>query len=102
MSALSRKTFRVELGDGTTFDVRSLNADQLAYEDTRLRRKWPMITEGGVQRWHTFLAWSAARRTGDYPGTYEEFTVAAVDVESLDEDPAGEAVDPTPPAPPGS
>lgn len=104
MSALSRKTFRVELDDGTVFEVTSRNSDQLAYEDTRLRRKWPMITEGGIQRWHTFLAWSAARRESLYTDSYEKFTDAAVDVESLDDDDdgAGAAVDPTPPAPPGS
>jgi hypothetical protein len=102
LSALSRKSFRVELADGTVFDVQSVNADQLAYEDTRMRRKWPMITEGGIQRWHTFLAWSAARRAGVYTDPYEKFTDDAVDVESTDDDDAGEPVDPTPPAPPGS
>ena len=85
------------------FDVQSVNADQLAYEDTRLRRKWPMITEGGIQRWHTFLAWSAARRGNLYAEGYERFCEAAVDVESTDDDETnGEPVDPTPPAPPGS
>jgi hypothetical protein len=102
MSALSRKTFRVVLEDGTTFDVESVNRDQLAYEDTRAVRKWPLITEGGIQRWHTFLAWSAARRAGVYTDKYEQFIDAAVDVESLDDDTAGEPVDPTQPAPPGS
>lgn len=103
MSALSRKNFRVELDDGTVFDVQSVNADQLAYEDTRMRRKWPMITEGGIQRWHTFLAWSAARRAALYTEPFERFTEDAVDVESTDEDETGgEPVDPTPPAPRGS
>jgi hypothetical protein len=102
MSALSRKNFRVVLEDGTAFDVQSVNADQLSYEDTRLRRKWPMITEGGIQRWHTFLAWSAARRSGLYTEPYERFVEAAVDVESTDDDDAGEPVDPTQPVPRGS
>jgi hypothetical protein len=103
MSALSRKNFRVELADGTVFDVQSVNADQLSYEDTRPRRKWPMITEGGIQRWHTFLAWSAARRAGSYTEPFEKFADDAVDVECTDEDEvAGEPVDPTLPAPRGS
>jgi hypothetical protein len=103
VSALSRKRFRVELDDGTVFDVQSVNADQLAYEDTRLRRKWPLITEGGIQRWHTFLAWSAARRASLYADPFERFTDAAVDVECTDDDEVnGEPVDPTPPALRGS
>lgn len=101
MSALSRKSFRVELTDGSRFDVQSVNADTIAYERTRLRRKWPMITEGGVSTWWTFLAWSAAHRTGTYPGTYEEFETDAVDVDCTDDDDTGtgEPVDPTRPGP---
>lgn len=98
MSALSRKTIKVELADGTAFEVRTVNADQLAYEDTRAIRKWPLITDGGIQRWHTFLAWKAATRQGLYAGKYEQFVEDAVDVDAAEDEP----VDPTPPGQSGS
>lgn len=97
MSTLSRKHLRAELDDGRVLDVTTIVADQLAYETTRHRRKWPMITEGGVVTWWSFLAWAAASRLGEYAGKYEEWTAALVDVEDLDPDVEGEPVDPTPP-----
>lgn len=102
MSALSRKSFAVELDDGTRLEVTSINKDQIAYERTRARHKWPMITEGGVSQWWTFLAWAAAKRTGVFTGTYEQFEDQAVDVDCTDDDDTGEPVDPTPRAVPSN
>jgi hypothetical protein len=101
VGALSRKHFRVELADGRLLDLESLNADQLKYETTRRNRKWPMITESGVGLWWTFLAWSAATRTGVYDGTWEQWSDRdCVDLDNTDDDGGdavvdGVAVDPT-------
>jgi hypothetical protein len=107
VGALSRKHFTVELADGRRFDLESLNVDQLAYETTRRNRKWPMITESGVGMWWTFLAWSAAKRTGVYDGTWEAWSTSdCVDIDNTDADADdgvdGVAVDPTNLAPSGS
>lgn len=102
MATLSRLHLRVTLPDRDPLEVTTVLADQVAYEATRARRKWPLITDGGVGTWWSFMAWQALTRTGAYHGTYEEFVAAALDVESLDDDPAGGDVDPTQPAEPAS
>lgn len=100
MPSLSRHTFRVELADGSVHEVTSSNADQIAWEETRARRKWPQVTEGAVVLWWTFLAWRAASRAGvtsvDF-STWKEKECVDVDNLTADEnDGAGEDVDPTP------
>ena len=88
MGALSRKNLRVELVDGRTVDIRTTNDDQITYEETRARRKWPQITEGGITTWWTFLAYVAARRTGVVEATtkWEEWRPMVVDITNLDDE----------------
>lgn len=94
MSALSRKHLSASLSDGRVFDLHTVVADQISYENTRHRRKWPLISEGGVVLWWAFLAWTAATRTGQYDDTWEAWQLALVDVDDLDTDDESE-VDPT-------
>lgn len=97
MSALSRKHLQATLADGRILDLHTVVADQIAYEQTRHRRKWPLISEGGVVMWWTFLAWTAATRLGDYDDTYDAWQLQLVDVDDLDTDDDDDAatVDPT-------
>ena len=58
----------VTLDDDTTFVVQALNPDLLRYDRTAAKHKWPAPTAAPFL-WLTFLAWSAARRTGAIPDT---------------------------------
>lgn len=69
----------VVMDDGATFEVQSDNRDQLAYERTRARHKWPEPSAAPFM-WLTFLAWSALRREGAYPGNLDEFEAHALGV----------------------
>jgi len=103
MGSLSRKHLRVELDDGRELDLTTTNDDQITYEETRARRKWPQITEGGITTWWTFLAYMAARRTGQVEPTtkWEDWRQMCVDITNLDDeddDEDAELGDPTRPA----
>lgn len=101
MAELVRHRYTVTLDGAEPFEVLTSLADQTVYEQTRQRRKWPLISEGGVNFWTSFTAWSAAKRTGQIDGlTYEQFADRVVSLQTDDDE--GEPVDPTPPDQPGS
>ena len=88
MGSLSRKHLRVELDDGRLVELTTSNDDQITYEETRARRKWPQITEGGITLWWTFLAYLAARRSGVVEPTtkWEDWRPMVVDITNLDDE----------------
>jgi len=62
-------------------EVQTDNRDLLAWEKTRVRHKWPKFDEAPFQ-WLTFLAWSAARRSGQLENglTYEKWEGSVLSV----------------------
>lgn len=98
MASLSRQTFRVTLNDGTSYEIMTNNADQIAYETTRARRKWPQITEGGVVTWWTFLAWRASSRANLTDASYEAWQDLVADIDNISPD-DDDSADPTLPIP---
>jgi hypothetical protein len=80
-------------------EVQTDNRDLLAWEATRVRHKWPKFDESPF-RWMTFLAWSAARRSGALENgtTYEQWEQSVLSVRdtSSDEDDLGRPTDPGP------
>lgn len=74
----------VEFDDGRTVeDVRVIFADRLSFERTAKARGWD--AEAQPQTTAGFLAWAALKRRGDYPGSYDDFLAAVVDVQLDDE-----------------
>ena len=82
-------------------EVQADNRDLVRWEKTRVKHRWPKFDEAPFQ-WLTFLAWSAATRTGEINGTtYEKWEAETLDVRDMtsmpdDDDEMGR---PTPPAP---
>src|SRR5262245_31808283 len=68
-------------------EVQTDNRDLVLWDMTRSRHKWPKFDEAPFV-WLTFLAWPAARRTGQINGetTYEVWSKDVVSVESLDDE----------------
>lgn len=96
MASLSRQQFRITMTDGVSYEVMTNNSDQIAYEQTRARRKWPQITEGGVVTWWTFIAWRASSREKLTEASYEAWSDLVADIDNITpEDDDG--ADPTPP-----
>lgn len=92
---------------GAEFTVKSNNIDMVMWDRTRARHRWPTQQEAPLL-WMTFVAWSAARRTGaiaadlsypDWEATTEYVEAVDADGNPLDEDDDGEGVDPTRPGP---
>jgi hypothetical protein len=82
-------------------EVQTDNRDLLAYERTRLRQRpvWPKFDDAPFQ-WLTFLAWSAARRSGATDVTYEAWEAVVLDASAVsDDDTTGETGTPTQPGP---
>lgn len=98
---IARHRYTVTLEGGEPFDVFTSFADQTVYEQTRQRRKWPMIAEGGVNYWVGFTAWLAAKRAGRFDGTYEAWTAQVTSFVTYDEEDE-DTVDPTSPDQPPS
>jgi hypothetical protein len=98
--ALKNPRVHIIMADGAEWDVQTLNADIIRYEDTALKHKWPTMTQS-PQRWTTFLGYRASIREGLIPQDlrWEEFFEngprVAVSVFVSDDVP----VDPTPPEP---
>lgn len=103
MALLTRRFATVELANGDLFtDVRITAADQVRYEETAQRHRWPSLTvkDGSGTMPHLdhserFVIWSALKREGKYQGTWEEFK----DRDLLDYAIDAQEVDPTRPDP---
>lgn len=83
------KRLVVTRADGTEFTVTPNLGDTLNFENTlRKNPRWGTLQEN-VLKMQPFRAWSAARRTGDYEGTWEDFSAgenAVLDVSFEDTD----------------
>lgn len=79
-------------------EIQADNRDLLAWESTAARHKWPSFDKSPF-RWLTFLAWSAARRSGDLETsvTFEQWTEQVRSVRDLSDSDNG--VGPTQPDP---
>jgi hypothetical protein len=98
---LTAPRVRVVLEDGSVIeDLQCVNYDMLTWERTRDRQKpkWPPMEEARMT-WLTFMAWTAARRTGaiGQDMTWERFEREAVDVSPVMDDDDEEAGSPTQP-----
>jgi hypothetical protein len=90
---VKRSTIDIELQDGRRFTVQTSTRDYVLYDQTAKRQKppWGPMTEN-IALWEAFTGWAAAKRTGNYSGSWEQFLDDAV---SVDTQPQGEDVDPT-------
>jgi|SRR6476660_4208233 hypothetical protein len=90
---MKRSTIDIELADGRRFTVQTSTRDYVQYDQTAKRQKppWGPMTEN-IALWEAFCGWAAAKRTGEYAGSWESFLDDAV---SVDTRPPGEDVDPT-------
>ena len=92
----------VLMADGAELTIQTANPDQILYEKTAMRHKWP---RGDAQpvTWMTFIAWAGLRREGQIPRemSWEDFSdTQALDVSAPDTDDDEEGPgDPTPPGP---
>jgi hypothetical protein len=92
MSTPNTLQIRVWLAETEPFDVETRFIDFRNYERTAFKHKWPPFSDAPMT-WMGFLAWSAAKRTGVYDGTWESFEQNVVHLENIGETP----VDPTDP-----
>jgi hypothetical protein len=76
---------RIYMDGRPPFDVTTRLADHNHWDMTRARHKWPTVQDAPVT-WLAFMAWSAARRSGDLDMTWEAFLDACEGVENLDQD----------------
>lgn len=60
---------RVTLNDGSSFDARVTNRDYLAWDMTGPKRGWDMRKQ--LFLFQNFIAWSAAKRAGQFAGTFD-------------------------------
>lgn len=70
-------------------EVQTDNRDMILWEKTRARHKWPKFDEAPMM-WLTFLAWSAARRSGaiDTGYTWERWEAETLEARTVDDDDA--------------
>lgn len=100
---INRLRLAVELEDGTEHELTVANPSHIAWDLTRVKRKWPEAGDAPMF-WQTFLAWHGLHRAGLYAGTFDTFKdedCAALQLvneagEPMTEDEEPEAVDPTP------
>jgi len=66
---------RVVMADGAEWEVQPIGPDQILWERTAVKHKWPDFQQTPVT-WQTFLAWAASRREGLIPPslTWEAFS----------------------------
>lgn len=85
----------VTMSDGTRHEnVRPTNPDRIRWDKTANKHHWP-TGDNAPFIFLTFQAWSALARSGDYSGTFEEFS----ERDCLDVDNAGaDEENPTQPA----
>ncbi|SDH16187.1 hypothetical protein SAMN04515691_2984 [Leifsonia sp. 98AMF] len=93
---MAARKLRISLPGGKTIDVQPTLEDRLNFETTlRRNRGWGDLKDNALKL-EPFLAWSAAKRTGELDLSWDEFTsgeTAALDVEAVkddDEAPAGD------------
>lgn len=67
--ALPGMGVRVVLNDGARFTVRVMNRDYLTWDMTAPAKKWDSSAQKML--FMNFLAWSAARREGLFPGPFD-------------------------------
>lgn len=95
---------RITLDGREPFVVGTRLVDHNLWDITRARHKWAPATDGPVT-WMGFLAWAAAKRTGEIDGmTWETFLNECEAVENADNDDdddgeVGATVDPIRPVP---
>lgn len=97
---LSSPRVRVVRDGHDDLEVQTDNRDMVLWDRTRIRHKWPKFDEAPFL-WLTFLAWSAARRSGAIAPelTYERWEADVIDVANVDApDDIGMGT-PTPPGP---
>ncbi len=85
---------RVYPADGEPYEVLTRLIDHNTWDTTRARHKWPTGDEAPMT-WLAFIAWAAARRTGQTSLTYEQFLADTDAVEGVDDDEGGEEAGPT-------
>lgn len=78
--------------DHTTYEVDAIVRDRVAASENRHRRNWPTMTEDPDLH-SLYIAFSAARRTGQFTGTWSDFQDQTETIEQPDED--DELPDPT-------
>ena len=100
---LQRRMATVELADGTILtDIRLIVADNVRYQETATRHRWPSMTvknEVGtvphLNHQDRFEIWAALTRLGLYQGKWEEFKDGDLIAYAIDE----QDVNPTTPEP---
>lgn len=79
-----------KLADGTEGSVAIVNRALVEFDLVRAKRKWPTIAEAPFV-FQTFTTWKALNLEGSFPGTYDQFLDACLDIEPQEV----EDVDPT-------
>lgn len=87
---MAARPLRITFADHRTVEVQPTLEDRLKFESTlRKNRGWGPLKDNALKL-EPFLAWSAARRTGQTELSWEQFTTgdtAALDVQAVsDED----------------
>lgn len=85
---------------GPEYTVQALNPDMINWEETAARHGWKANTPAVAPfKWLTFLAWSAARRTGqiDQSVGWESFCANTAQVSDVSK--AADVAHPTDPGP---
>lgn len=79
----------VELDGAEPFRVVTTNADRVRWDLHRAKAKWPSATDAPFL-FLTFLAHNAARRSGQYAGTFDTFATDCTLVKAVkrDDEPA--------------
>lgn len=90
---MKRMHITAEMADGRILKADSTSADYMRYEQTAKRHKWGSMQDNPAI-WEIFVGWCALVRTGQYGGTWEQFTAPGgaesavnVDGELFDLDP---------------
>jgi hypothetical protein len=81
--------FAYELADGTSGTVAVKNPSLIAWDETRVIRKWP--EQGDAPNlWQTFIVWHALNRQGEYKGDFKTFKEECDALDMLNSD--GESI----------
>lgn len=102
---MTESTIRVQQADvtlvgGEQLHLDIINPDMVRWDMTAPTHRWPSMKEAPML-WATFVTWAAAKRSGVYPGTFEDWRdrdalVVRIDTEPDDDSGLpGQAVDPT-------
>lgn len=97
-AGLTIPRLRVVPIDGDPYSVQALNPDMINWEETAARHGWKANTPAVAPfKWLTFLAWSAARRTGQIAEsvTWDQFAKTTAQVTDVSQ--GGDQARPTPP-----